>query len=75
MYSCLYDGSRAVAQGLDRLLPNGDCGTAPCLQVRQGTQVQLAISMRSGKDAQALTHHQAPVDSGCHEHRAEDADK
>lgn len=60
----LYNGSRAVSQGLDRLLPNGGSGATTPLQVRQGPQVQLAISMSSGKDAKALAHNQAPTGKG-----------
>ena len=65
----LYDGSRAVTQGLDRLLPNGGSGATIPLKIRQGSQVQLAISMSSGKDAEALAHNQAPIGIGGSQHK------
>ena len=65
----LYDGSRAIRQGLDWLLPNGGGGAATCLQIRPGSQVQLAISMSSGKDTQALAHNQTPTGRGGTQHK------
>ena len=65
----LYDGSRAISQGLDRLLPNGGGGATTPLQIRQGSQVQLAISMSSGKDAQGVAYNQAPTGRGGSQHK------
>ena len=65
----LYDGRRAVSQGLDWLLPNGGGGATTLLQIRQGAQVQLAISMSSCKDAKAGAGYQAPAGRGRNQHR------